>query len=70
MAGNIATTPIDGGFVVTWSATTNRWYDLYRSTNNLDNFVSIATNLVTGCYTDTVAGVSHATYRITARLQP
>ncbi|NCC51730.1 MAG: hypothetical protein EOM20_10995 [Spartobacteria bacterium] len=70
MGGGLSTTPFDGGFVVTWPATSNRWYDLHRSTNQLETFIPIATNLVTGCYTDTVNNIDHATYRVNVRLQP
>jgi hypothetical protein len=59
----------DGTFVVTWDARPDRYYDLYRSTNDLVSYNPVATNLTVGSYTDTVSSVTRAVYRLRVRLQ-
>jgi len=51
-------------FVLEWPTAANRTYELRRSTNSYATFDLLATNLVTGIYTDTVTGIERAAYRV------
>jgi hypothetical protein len=57
-----------GGFVVTWQSESNKIYLLARSTNLLDGFVGIASNIPAvpplNVYTDSASTNAAGVYRI------
>jgi kexin len=57
-----------GGFIVTWQSESNRNYMLARSTNLLEGFVGIASNIPAvyplNTYTDAVAPAANSAYRV------
>lgn len=59
-----------GGFVLDWSAVPGRHYAVHRTTNMLESFVPLATNLTVGVYTDSVSGVERAFYSVGVKIAP
>ncbi|OQA26215.1 MAG: hypothetical protein BWY59_01470 [Verrucomicrobia bacterium ADurb.Bin345] len=61
---------VSGGFVLDWTAASGRVYSVHKTTNLLDSFVPLATNLTVNVYTDAVGGIERAFYSVGVRLSP
>lgn len=59
-----------GGFTLEWSAVPGRHYAVHKTTNLLESFAPLATNLTVGVYTDSVSGVERAFYSVGVKIAP
>lgn len=57
-------------FVITWPGASGRVYSVQRSTNLIEGFAPLATNLTGGAYTDSVPALLRAYYQAGAQLAP